>query len=56
MAEPNPFDVAQKQLDDAARIMKLDPDMHAILREPERIIKDKRLLRQAFVYRNGIYG
>jgi glutamate dehydrogenase/leucine dehydrogenase len=39
MAEPNPFEVAQKQLDDAAKIIKLDPDLHAILREPERVIK-----------------
>jgi glutamate dehydrogenase/leucine dehydrogenase len=39
MVEVNPFESAQKQLDDAAKIMKLDPDLHAILREPERVVR-----------------
>jgi glutamate dehydrogenase (NAD(P)+) len=33
---PNPFGIAQQQLDAAARILKLDPAMHALLREPLR--------------------
>ncbi len=33
----NPFKIAQRQLDKAAKIMKLDPAIHAILREPMRI-------------------
>jgi glutamate dehydrogenase (NAD(P)+) len=32
----NPFAIAQAQLDQAARILQLDPDMHAFLREPMR--------------------
>ena len=36
MAKPNPFEVAQKQLDECAEILKLDPDVHAILRVPKR--------------------
>lgn len=32
--ELDPFKIAQKQLDEAAKIMKLDPQAHAILREP----------------------
>lgn len=32
----NPFKVAQEQLDEAARLLKLDPAAHAILREPMR--------------------
>ncbi len=32
----NPFKMAQAQLDEAARIMNLDEDIHAILREPRR--------------------
>ena len=32
----NPFAIAQAQLDEAARILQLDPDMHAFLREPMR--------------------
>ena len=32
----NPFRLAQKQLDRAAGIMKLDPGIHAVLREPSR--------------------
>jgi glutamate dehydrogenase (NAD(P)+) len=34
--EINPFAVAQHQLDDAAKLLKLDPAMHALLREPSR--------------------
>jgi len=34
--ELNPFDIAQQQLDEAAGILKLDPGMHAFLREPMR--------------------
>jgi glutamate dehydrogenase (NAD(P)+) len=32
----NPFAIAQEQLDEAAEILQLDPDMHAFLREPMR--------------------
>lgn len=32
----NPFAIAQAQLDEAARVLQLDPDMHAFLREPMR--------------------
>jgi len=32
----NPFAIAQAQLDEAARILQLDPDMHTFLREPMR--------------------
>ncbi|RMG68275.1 MAG: Glu/Leu/Phe/Val dehydrogenase [Calditrichaeota bacterium] len=32
----NPFQLAQEQLDRAAGIMKLDPGIHAVLREPSR--------------------
>lgn len=32
----NPFAIAQAQLDEAAEILQLDPDMHAFLREPMR--------------------
>jgi len=34
----NPFENAMKQLDKAASIMKLDKDVHEILRHPERIL------------------
>jgi len=34
--ELNPFKIAQQQLDKAAEIMKLDPGVHAVLREPMR--------------------
>ncbi len=34
--ELNPFEIAQRQLDAAAEILKLDPAMHAFLREPLR--------------------
>jgi len=37
MAEkPNPFEMAQRQLDEAARILNLEPGIHALLREPLR--------------------
>ena len=32
----NPFAIAQAQLDEAAAVLQLDPDMHAFLREPMR--------------------
>lgn len=32
----NPFAIAQAQLDKAAEVLQLDPDMHAFLREPMR--------------------
>ena len=32
----NPFAIAQAQLDKAAAVLQLDPDMHAFLREPMR--------------------
>lgn len=32
----NPFAIAQAQLDEAAQVLGLDPDMHAFLREPMR--------------------
>ncbi len=32
----NPFQIAQAQLDEAARILALDPATHALLREPRR--------------------
>jgi glutamate dehydrogenase (NAD(P)+) len=32
----NPFAIAQAQLDEAAALLQLDPDMHAFLREPMR--------------------
>jgi glutamate dehydrogenase (NAD(P)+) len=32
----NPFVIAQSQLDEAAEVLQLDPDMHAFLREPMR--------------------
>ncbi len=35
--ELNPFKNAQKQLDDAAKILKLDPKIHKLLREPLRV-------------------
>jgi glutamate dehydrogenase (NAD(P)+) len=34
--ELNPFEIAQRQLDTAAEVLKLDPGMHAFLREPMR--------------------
>lgn len=32
----NPFAIAQAQLDEAAKVLQLDPDMHAFLRRPMR--------------------
>jgi glutamate dehydrogenase (NAD(P)+) len=32
----NPFAIAQAQLDGAAKVLQLDPDMHAFLRQPMR--------------------
>ncbi len=37
--ELDPFKNAQKQLDEAAKIMGLDPDAHALLREPMSILQ-----------------
>ncbi len=37
--ELNPFKIAQEQLDRAAKVMKLEPAVHAILREPMRILE-----------------
>jgi glutamate dehydrogenase (NAD(P)+) len=36
MTKQNPFEMAQKQLDDCAEILKLDPSAHEILRHPLR--------------------
>jgi glutamate dehydrogenase (NAD(P)+) len=36
MTEENPFEIAQKQLDDCAEILKLDQDVHESLRHPMR--------------------
>ncbi len=36
MAKENPFEIAQKQLDDCARILKLDAGTHEFLRHPMR--------------------
>jgi glutamate dehydrogenase (NAD(P)+) len=36
MSETNPFKIAQRQLDEAAAILGLDPATHAFLREPMR--------------------
>ena len=36
MTKENPFEMAQKQLDDCARILKLDSSAHEILRHPMR--------------------
>jgi len=36
MSELNPFKIAQSQLDDAAKIMELDPAVHELLRWPLR--------------------
>ncbi|MGC8581393.1 MAG: Glu/Leu/Phe/Val family dehydrogenase [Thermoplasmata archaeon] len=35
----NPFKIAQEQLDNAAKIMKLDPAVHQFLREPMRVLE-----------------
>jgi len=37
--ELNPFKIAQKQLDIAAKELKLEPGVHAMLREPLRILQ-----------------
>lgn len=39
MSGHNPFAVAQEQLDQCAEILKLDPGVHAMLREPMRELK-----------------
>ncbi|MBW3583368.1 MAG: Glu/Leu/Phe/Val dehydrogenase [Euryarchaeota archaeon] len=36
--ELNPFRIAQRQLDDAAKLMGLEPSVHEYLREPQRLI------------------
>jgi glutamate dehydrogenase (NAD(P)+) len=36
MANQNPFEIVQKQIDACAEILKLDPNIHAILRVPMR--------------------
>ena len=36
MADHNPFHIAQRQLDEAAKILKLDPAVHELLRWPMR--------------------
>ncbi len=36
MANQNPFEVAQRQLDECAKVLKLDANVHAILRVPMR--------------------
>ncbi|GFO97855.1 glutamate dehydrogenase [groundwater metagenome] len=36
MSKINPFEVAQRQFDECAKILKLDPDVHATLRVPAR--------------------
>ena len=36
MEKPNPFEVALRQLDECAQILKLDPSIHAMLRLPMR--------------------
>jgi glutamate dehydrogenase (NAD(P)+) len=36
MTNSNPFEMAQRRLDECARILKLDPGIHAILRTPMR--------------------
>ncbi len=37
MEELNPFKIAQAQLDEAAKILKLEPAVHKLLREPLRV-------------------
>jgi glutamate dehydrogenase (NAD(P)+) len=37
--ELNPFKIAQEQLDTAAKLLKLDPAVHSLLREPKRILE-----------------
>lgn len=38
MEDLNPFKIAQQQLDDTAKIMKLDSAAHALLREPMEVL------------------
>lgn len=37
--ELNPFKIAQEQLDMAAKLLKLDPAIHSLLREPKRVLE-----------------
>jgi len=37
--ELNPFKIAQEQLDMAAKLLKLDPAIHSVLREPKRVLE-----------------
>jgi glutamate dehydrogenase (NAD(P)+) len=37
--ELNPFKIAQEQLDMAAKLLKLDPAVHNLLREPKRVLE-----------------
>jgi glutamate dehydrogenase (NAD(P)+) len=37
--ELNPFKIAQEQLDAAAKLLKLDPAVHSLLREPKRVLE-----------------
>jgi len=37
--ELNPFKIAQEQLDMAAKLLKLDPAVHNLLREPKRVVE-----------------
>ncbi len=36
MSKPNPFEIAQKQLDDCAKILNLDDGVHEFLKHPRR--------------------
>ncbi len=38
-ASPNPFQIAQRQLDRAALKLDLDPDLHALLKGPQRSLE-----------------
>jgi len=37
--ELNPFKISQEQLDMAAKLLKLDPAVHGLLREPKRVLE-----------------
>lgn len=37
--EMNVFEIAQKQVDDVAKLMELNPGLHAALREPKRVVE-----------------
>ena len=39
LAELNPWEVALKQLEKAAKVMNLDPGLHAILAKPNRVLE-----------------